>query len=447
AALCASALAAALSPALAAGEQTTLVYPPFGHCLGLHKVTDFHRFIYLGTRTELDDPAGIAAVKLDSNDDPSTAKDDDELTVFGLNSGRCEIIFNKSIYEASVYGECGAGRGQFRAPLGIAADENGNVYVADTGNDRVARLRYADGSLRWVSSFDLGDGGAPGLRRPSDIDLGASGRVYVCDTGNDRVAIASPSGELVRTIKGDEERALSLSRPAGLAVVEDGDEWFSRRRGFIAVSDLEGKRLSAFDLEGRLLHTVDATVTGSDDAGFGALAIDYYGNVYAVDGEGGRIHKFDRDFRYVTAFGETGNGDGEFDDPRGITLWRRFGQIFVTERDGAQYLWIGTDIENLAAEPDTLDAEAPALELRYDLTETSRVTITLLDEEGEEVAVLVDNRRRRIGPNTERWGGSGRELPPALGPGRYTLAIEARPTYSSGRYFQHTAQIELVVGR
>ena len=38
-------------------DATTLVYPPFGHCLGMHRATSFHLFLYLGTRTRFNEPA------------------------------------------------------------------------------------------------------------------------------------------------------------------------------------------------------------------------------------------------------------------------------------------------------------------------------------------------------------------------------------------------------
>ena len=49
--------------------------------------------------------------------------DDDELTVFGLNSGEGEIIYNTSLYEVKIYGERGTGEGQFLDPLGIDAEQ------------------------------------------------------------------------------------------------------------------------------------------------------------------------------------------------------------------------------------------------------------------------------------------------------------------------------------
>jgi len=437
-------LGLASSSALCDDAGTTLVYPPFGHCLGLHKVTDFHRFIYLGARTELDDPRGIAAVKLRERDDPSTGSADDELTVFGLNSGRCEIIFNRSLYEASVYGECGDGEGQFRAPLGIAADERGNVFVADTGNDRVVRLLYTDGSLRWVRTFGSTGSGERQFRRPTAVSVGASGTVYVCDSGNDRIVVLTSTGDPLRTIRGDIEQGVMLERPCGMAVVEDDDPWIASGRGAIVVSDRNGTRLLAFSTGGRLLRTLesgDLPIAG--EARFGALAIDFYGNVYAIDGPNGAIHKVTRELIYVDSFGRPGDGDGRFDDPRGITLWRRFGQIFVTERDGAQYLWIGVEIQDLSVEPSELSPGGPPLRLSYRLTETSRVTLKLLDGRGRQVAEIVSNRRRRTGANTERWDRVRGAPPEGLAPGRYTLRLEARPTYSSGKYFQDIAEIEI----
>lgn len=430
----------------AESEPTTLVYPPFGHCLGLHKVTDFHRFIYLGMRTELDDPTGVAAVKLLSEDDPATESDDDELTVFGLNTGRCEILYNVSLYEASIYGTCGSGTGQFLQPLAIAADERGNVFVADTGNDRIVRLHYSRGDVRWIKTFRSPDGDPTAFREPSGLALGSSGTVYVADTGNDRVVVMSPTGESLLVIGGDAAAGAALDGPSGIAVVEPDDLWIvSRGDDVLIVSDRGGKRLLKFTTGGALLGVLEADALPLANASFGYLAIDFYGSVYATDNANGCIHKLDRWLNYVTSFGRQGSGDAEFDHPRGITLWRRFGQIFVTERTGAQYLWVGTEIRNLSASPGTVTGTDDRVSLAYYLTETSRVTIELVDRGGEVVHTLVDDRRRALGPNTERWDvrrGSGGER---LQPGDYVVRVTATPTYSSGVYFRDTAEIPLRV--
>jgi len=434
------------APAGAAEDTgTTLIYPPFGHCLGMHRATTFHLFLYLGTRTHFSEPAGLAAVKLDALDDPSTTADDDELTVFGLNSKECEIIFNTSLVNVEIYGECGTGRGQFRSPLGIAADTRGNVFVADTGNHRIVRLLYKDAGLGFIRSFGSEGAGELGFSGPSDVALGESGTLYVTDTGNDRVVALTSTGEWLRETSGDADGGLVLDRPVGLAVVEAGDPWISRRQDFMVVSDSGGDRLVKLSLDGRLLGVVVAGDLPVKPARFDRLAIDYYGSVYVTDGANGRIHKFDREFRYVTSVGSPGTGHMELDEPRGITLWRRFGQIFVTERAGAQYFWIGTDILDLEMSPDTVRPGAHELNLRYYLTEVARVTVELVDAGGEVVHRLVDNRRRATGKNVERWDGMlGRGGGPAR-PGDYTLRMTATPTYSSGEYFHDTAEVPLSI--
>jgi len=338
--------------------QTTLVHPPFGHCLGMHRVTALHLFLYLGASTRFNEPAGLAAVKLDALDDPSTTSDDDELTVFGLNSGECEIIFNTSLANVETYGECGGDRGQFRNPLGIAADTHGNVFVADTGNHRVVRLLYKDGTLEFVASFGSEGQGELQFSTPSQVALGASGDVYVTDTGNDRVVAITPTGQWLYEVTGDNE-GLTLDRPVGLAVVEGDDPWISRRQDFIVVSDRGGSRLVKISRGGRLLGTATSEDLPLPSVRFDALAIDYYGSVYATDGPNGRIHKFDPQLRYVTSVGNSGTGDPEMDESRGITLWRRFGQMFITERAGAQYFWIGTDILNLETSAQSISPGRP----------------------------------------------------------------------------------------
>ena len=425
--------------------QTTLVYPPFGHCLGMHRATAFHLFLYLGASTSFNEPAGLAAVKLDALDDPSTTSDDDELTVYGLNSGACEIIFNTSLVNVETYGECGDGRGQFRNPLGIAADRRGNVFVADTGNHRIVRLLHRDARMEFVKSFGSEGRGQLQFSTPSQVALGVSGTLYVTDTGNDRVVVMTSTGQWLHEITGDDEGELTFEHPVGLAVVEGDDPWISRRQDFMVVSDRGGGRLVKISREGKLLGTAAAADLPLPSARFDALAIDYYGSVYATDRPNGRIHKFDSHLRYVTSVGNSGTGDIEMDEPRGITLWRRFGQIFITERSGAQYFWIGTDILDLSTSTEGIRPGEDNVRLRYFLTEVARVTVELVDSDGDVVHTLVDNRRRATGENVERWDGKfGRHGGPAP-PGVYTLRVSARPTYSSGEYFQDTAETPLTV--
>jgi len=167
--------------------------------------------------------------------------------------------------------------------------------------------------------------------------------------------------------------------------------------------------------------------------------MDFYGSVYATDTARSQIHKFDASLSYVASFGRQGTGRMELDEPRGITIWRRFGQVFVTERAGAQYFWIGTEIRALrAAVDDAGQAGSGGIRATYTLTETSRVTIELVSERGDVVGTLLRNRRRAIGTNVERL------VAPAVAPGSYLLRVTAAPTYSSRSYFHDTAETPLM---
>jgi DNA-binding beta-propeller fold protein YncE len=46
-------------------------------------------------------------------------------------------VFNSSGVFQSAFGSSGSGNGQFSSPIGIAVGSGGNIYVADTNNNRV----------------------------------------------------------------------------------------------------------------------------------------------------------------------------------------------------------------------------------------------------------------------------------------------------------------------
>ena len=136
-------------------DSETLVFPPYGHSYGIRHAKPAHLFMLLGPRTFFDDPQGLATTRLEAWEDTTTKKDDDEVVVYGVNSGRHQIIYNTSMWTLGLYGEKGEGIDQF-AIKGVAADQR-NVYVADSGNNRVVHLlipaRNFGGKNRLTESF------------------------------------------------------------------------------------------------------------------------------------------------------------------------------------------------------------------------------------------------------------------------------------------------------
>ena len=109
-------------------------------------------------------------------------------------------------------------KGLFKKPAGIAIDPvNGNILVADSGNNRIVELSDTHGSNPTkVQTF------YHGFNDPQGVAVDAAGNIYVADTNNNRVVVLSPSGTLLTTLTGgfNLPEAIALD-PSGNIYVSD----------------------------------------------------------------------------------------------------------------------------------------------------------------------------------------------------------------------------------
>ena len=106
--------------------------------------------------------------------------------------------------EGSADGTGGAAR--FDAPQGLAADAQGNVYVADSFNCTIRKITPAGvvttlAGTVGVASFRDGVGTQARFDEPQDVAVDSLGNVFVADTFNHRIRIIEPNG-LVSTFAG-----------------------------------------------------------------------------------------------------------------------------------------------------------------------------------------------------------------------------------------------------
>ena len=330
--------------AVTAGES--LVFPPFLHSYGIRKATPGHLFMFFGPQTRFDDPQGLATARLTSWDDPKSHEDDDEVTVYGVNSGRGEIIYNKSMWALGRYGKKGKGAGRFLFPRGIAADEKGNVYVADSGNNRVARLYNPKSKLQWKGAFNgSSPGDDRGLSGPSRVGIDEEVNVYVTDPGNRRIVVFDSSGKVIRRIPARGSGWKFMDGPTALAVADGRARWsyFSGEK-IIFCADKNGTRLWKIGLDGKLLGISD--MPAGHHASYGA--VDYFHNYWITDSKKHCVVKVSHNLHLLDIFGSYGEGDNQFVEPRGIAIYKRYGQTFIAEKTGAQYFWVGTALKKAA---------------------------------------------------------------------------------------------------
>ena len=276
--------------------------------------------------------------------------------------------------------------GALSQPRGLSSDENGRVYVADTGNDRVlvfqASHEFDEMRLEPVTAIE-------GLSRPHDVvfhDGGtpfdpADDRLYVADTGRNRVVRVD--------LEGDRARITSAVGALG-----SGEGRFAGPTA-IAVARTEGRDVDvvfvADSHSHRLVRLVDAGhellwdgALTHDLPEITALDTDHWGNVYAASPRGGEIRKFTPELLPIDSLRDV-------DQPRGVHVPRVTvhdhrhdtvtragrGRAVVVERwgdrSGLLRVDLGVDVRDVAVDDDTV---------RFTLTDRAKVVARVRGADG-----------------------------------------------------------------
>ena len=182
------------------------------------------------------------------------------------------------------YTDGAAAQAQFDGPIGIAVDASGNVYVADTYNDRIRKITPG-GNVSTVAGAGLGYADGPAISAlfdsPCGIVVAADGTLIVADTGNQRLRkIANGEVTTLPFAFSDEANPADLRKPIGLALTPDS---------FLYVTELDRARVVQIAPDGRarvLTGGSPGYFDGSADARFNqvsGVAIDRRGDLYIAD--------------------------------------------------------------------------------------------------------------------------------------------------------------------
>ncbi len=207
----------------------------------------------------------------------------------------------------------------------MAADTDGNLYIADTNNHRIRKIDPLGTITTVAGDGTAGDGGDEGPATAAQLNAPrgvAAGSLYIADTDNHRIrkinddeTIATVAGDGTAGYSGDggPATAAQLDSPSGVAADATGN---------LYIADTDNHRIRKVDALG-----IITTVAGDGTAGDGGpaaaaqlnspsgVAVDADGNLYIADTGNHRIRKVDALGIITTAAGDGTAGDGGDDGP------------------------------------------------------------------------------------------------------------------------------------
>ena len=225
--------------------------------------------------------------------------------------------------EQGFFGDGGlATSASLNTPTAVAVDTNGNVYIADSNNNRIRVI--ANGNINTFAGNGTagysGDGGAAtsaALFTPRGVAVDANGVVYIADTNNH--VVRKVSAGTISTIAGNAQQqgfygdngtasSAGLDTPTGVAVNATGKVYVADSNNH-RVRLLSGATLSTFAGNGTAAYSGDGGAATSAAIAFPlGVSLDAMGNIFVADSNNHVIRRVGSTGTITTIAGEGEQG-------------------------------------------------------------------------------------------------------------------------------------------
>jgi formylglycine-generating enzyme required for sulfatase activity len=227
---------------------------------------------------------------------------------------------------------------RFANPNGVAVADSGNIYVADSYNNRIRKIT-PDGNVTTLAgsgdtgasgmAFSDGLGAAARFAYPIDLYVDKNENIYVADMFNGRIRKITPNGNVITLTSGlYYPKGVVLDQIGNIYVAEEGNSRILKITSDSNVTTLAGSGNFGF---------ADGQGTAASFKYPVGIALDQSGNFYVADNENHRIRKINSSGNVTTLAGSgtegfaDGNGAlANFDTPYGVAV-NGSGNIYVAD--------------------------------------------------------------------------------------------------------------------